>query len=170
MTTIKRVHERSVHDDEQHNPSSPSMAWMPLEGLTHQWATFAETFLGYAALTATAQAFSALSLEAKAVRQYNEACQACASGHTLCARDLYEEIIRDLHQASDRWMHALFELERVATDTCYPLDEQEHIVLRRFFAQTTDQLQRVGVLTQQVHAQCVRCYQQQGLPEYGEEG
>jgi UV DNA damage repair endonuclease len=169
MTTIKRADERLVHDNDHQVPFSPSMAWMPLEGVAHQWAKFAGTFLSAPAFTATAEVFSALSLETEALQQYNEACQGHSHRHILSARDLCEQVVRDLHKASDHWMHVLFELERLASDTWHPLDTEEHAALRRFFCEATKHLQRVGVLTQQMQAACVLEYQQHGILGHEEE-
>src|SRR5713226_10745919 len=110
MTTIKRAGERSVHDD-HHDQVSASMAWMPLEGAAQLWATFAGTFLTYPAFTVTSEVFSALSLEAGALRQYNHACHSRLNGDDLHARAACEQVIHDLQDASSLWMSALYWLE-----------------------------------------------------------
>ena len=164
MTTIKSADERSVHD-----PFSASVAWMPLEGTAQLWATFAGTFLTYPAFTTTSAVFSALSLEAGALQHYEHACHSCLNGNDLHARAACEQVVHDLQEASSQWMSALYWLERLARDKRHPLDEQECASLRGLFSEATKQLQRIGVLTQQVQAACVLGYQQHGMLEHEEE-
>src|SRR5229473_7087676 len=135
--------------------SSSSCSWMPLEGAAQLWATFAGTFLTYPAFTVTSAVFSALSLETRALRQYEHACYSCLNGDDLHARAACEEALHELQDASLQWMSALYWLERLSSDKQYPLDMENQAALRRFFAEATEQLQRVGVLTQQVQAACV---------------
>src|SRR5712692_146813 len=163
MTTIKSAHQRSVHDNDHHDPFSASMAWMPLEGTAQLWATFAGTFLSYPAFTVTSAVFSALSLEAGALQQYNHACLSRSNGYDLHTRAAGEQAMHDLQDASSQWMNALSWLERLASDQRYPLGEDEHASLGSLFTQATKQLQRVGVLTQQMQEACVLDYQQHGL-------
>ncbi len=168
MTTIKSADQRSVHDDNHHDPFSASMAWMPLEGVAQLWATFAGTFLNYPAFTVTSAVFSALSLEAGALRQYNQTCRSHSNGHDLHARAAGEQAVHDLQDASSQWMNALSWLERLASDQRYPLGEDELVSLGSLFTQAIRQLQRVGVLTQQMQEACVLQYQEHGL--FGYEG
>src|SRR5712692_3741460 len=143
--------------------SSLPCSWMPLEGVAQLWATFAGTFLSYPAFTVTSVVFSALSLEAGALRQYNQACPSHSNGHDLHARAAGEQVVHDLQDASSQWMNALSWLERLASDQRYPLGEDERASLGSLFTQATKQLQRVGMLTQQVQEACVLDYQQHGL-------
>jgi len=168
MTTIKSADQRSVHDDD-HDPFSASMAWMPLEGVAQLWATFAGTFLSYPAFTVTSAVFYALSSEAGAVRQYNQTCHSHSHGDALSARAACSQAVGNLQDASLQWISALSWLQRVASDKRYPLGEDEHASLRGLFSEATKQLQRVGVLTQQIQEACVLQYQQDGLLEYEEE-
>ncbi len=103
------------------HPAQPSalpasMAWIPLEGLAQTWATFAGSFLTPAAFMATSMAFSALSLEADALREYRETCRCRYNGDILMARTACEHVIQDLQEGSSQWMRALFWLERLAAD------------------------------------------------------
>jgi len=175
--TIRTVHEASSgyhYNDDQFPPGSQqdqptSMAWMPLEGVAQLWATFAGTFLSYPAFTTTSVVFSALSLEAGALRQYNHACHSRSNGRDLHDRAACEQVVQDLQDASSQWVSALYWLERLASDKRYPLDEGEHAALRRLFSEATKQLQREGVLTQQVQEACVLGYQQHGMLGHEEE-
>src|SRR5216684_2614147 len=152
-------------------PSSSSpCSWVPLEGTAQLWATFAGTFLTYPAFTVTSAVFSALSLEAGALQQYNHACHSRLNGDDLHARAAYEQAVHDLQDASSQWMSALSWLERLASDQRYPLCEDEHASVRSLFSEATRHLQRVGVLTQQVQEACVLFYQQHGMFEHEEEG
>src|SRR5713226_1076021 len=161
--TIRISHTTSFHDDhhDQRLSSSEqepctttvlprSMAWMPLEGVAQLWATFAGTFLTYPAFTAASVVFSALSLEAGALRQYEHACHSRLKGDDLHARAACEQAVHDLQDASSQWMSALSWLGRLASDKRYPLGEDERASLRSLFSEATKHLQRVGVLTQQV--------------------
>jgi len=143
---------------------------VPLEGTAQLWATFAGTFLTYPAFTVTSAVFSALSLEAGALQQYNHACHSRLNGDDLHARTACEQTMHDLQEASSQWMSALYWLERLASDKRYPLDEEERASLRSLFSQATKHLQRVGVLTQQVQEACVLGYQQHGMLKHEEEG
>ncbi len=151
------------------SPSSPC-CWMPLEGVAQLWATFAGTFLSYPAFTTTSAVFSALSLEAGALRQYNQACHSRLNGDDLHARAACEQAVHDLQDASSQWMSALSWLERLASDQRYPLCEDEHASVRGLFSEATKHLQRLGVLTQQVQEACVLGYQQHGMLRHQEEG
>src|SRR5712692_1953822 len=148
-------------------PSSPC-SWMPLEGVAQLWATFAGTFLSYLAFTATSAVFSALSLEAGALRQYNQACHSRLNGDDLHTRAACEQVVHDLQDASSQWMSVFYWLERLASDKRYPLCEDEHASLRSLFSEATKHLQRVGVLTQQMQEACVLEYQEHGM--FGYEG
>ncbi len=150
--------------------SSSSCSWMPLEGAAQLWATFAGTFLTYPAFTVTSAVFSALSLETRALRQYEHACYSCLNGDDLHARAACEQAVHDLQDASSQWMSTLSWLERLASDKRYPLGEDERASLRSLFSEATRHLQRVGVLTQQVQEACVVCYQEHGMIEHEEEG
>src|SRR5712692_215857 len=94
------------------SPSLPC-SWMPLEGVAQSWATFAGTFLNYPAFTVTSVVFSALSLEAGALRHYNHACHSRLNGNDLHARAACEQAVYDLQDASLQWISALYWLERV---------------------------------------------------------
>jgi len=178
--TIRTSHATSLHADQdqvlsnseqkQSTPLPTSMAWIPLEGAAQQWATFAGTFLSYPSFTAASAIFSALSLEARALRQYEYACHSRFTGDELHARAACEQTVHDLQDASSQWMSALYWLERLAGNRSHPLNEEERASLRNFFAEATEHLQRVGLLTQQVQEACVLCYQQQGMLEHEEEG
>jgi len=143
---------------------------MPLEGVAQLWAIFAGTLLSYPAFTVTSVVFSALSLEAGALRQYNHACHSRLNGNDLHARASCEQVVHDLQDASSQWMSALYWLERLASYKRYPLGEDEHASLRSLFSEATRHLQRVGVLTQQVQEACVLEYQQYGMLGHEEEG
>ncbi|SRR5712692_1058183 len=176
--TIRTVHEAPsgyhYHDDQflsgsqQDQPAS--MAWMPLEGVSQLWATFAGTFPSYPAFTVTSVVFSALSLEAGALRHYNHTCHSRSNGDDRHARAACEQTVHDLQEASSQWMSVLYWLERLTSDKRYPLCEDERASLRSLFSEATKQLQRLGVLTQQVQAACVLYYQQHGMMEHEEEG
>src|SRR5713226_664538 len=97
--------------------SSSSCSWMPLEGAAQLWATFAGTFLTYPAFTVTSAVFSALSLETRALRQYEHACYSCLNGDDLHARAACEQAVHDLQDASSQWMSTLSWLERLASDS-----------------------------------------------------
>ena len=165
--TIRTSHAPLFHDD-PHDQVSASMAWMPLEGVAQHWATFAGTFLSYPAFTVTSAVFSALSLEAGAVRQYNHACHSRLNGDDLHARAACEQVVHDLQDASSQWMSVFYWLERLASDKRYPLGEDGHASLRSLFSEATKHLQRVVILTQQMQEACVLDYQQHGL--LGHEG
>ena len=150
--------------------SSAPCLWMPLEGVAQLWAIFAGTLLSYPAFTVTSVVFSALSLEAGALRQYNHACHSRLNGNDLHARASCEQVVHDLQDASSQWMSALYWLERLASYKRYPLGEDEHASLRSLFSEATRHLQRVGVLTQQVQEACVLEYQQYGMLGHEEEG
>jgi hypothetical protein len=145
------------------SPSSSPCLWMPLEGVAQLWATFAGTFLSYPAFTVTSVVFSALSLEAGALRQYDHACHSRLNGDDLHARAACEQTVYDLQDASSQWISALYWLEQLASDKQYPLCEDEHASLRSLFSEATKQIQRVGVLTQQIQEACVLGYQQHGM-------
>jgi hypothetical protein len=124
---------------------------MPLEGLAQQWASFAGTFFTYPAFTATAAVFSALALETHALQQYEYACSRCFTGEDATARTAGEQAVHALQDASTEWMRVLYWLERLASNQPYDHEEEDHATLRQFFTEAIMQLQRVGVLTQQVH-------------------
>jgi hypothetical protein len=143
---------------------SLSIAWMPLEGVAQQWASFAGAFLTYPAFTATAAVFSALALEAEALQQYDHASVRHVTGEVRLWRAAADEqALHALQDASSQWLCALSWLERLANDTHHPLADKEHSTLRSFFAEATTHLQRLGVLTQQVQAACVLNYQRCGI-------
>jgi hypothetical protein len=169
MPDLQQVGLSSHNDDgqpaptEKHHASLPtSMAWMPLEGLAQTWATFAGTFLTPAAFMATSMVFSALSLEADALRQYSETCHCRCNGDILAARATCEHVIQALQEGSSQWIRALFWLERLAGDQ-QQHGEQEQARMRALFAETTEQLQRLHLLTFQVQEVGVLLYQRAGL-------
>jgi hypothetical protein len=163
MTTLD---QSSIHS--QPHPTS-NTAWMPLDGVAQQWASFAATVLTRHGFTVTSTAFSALALEASAVQHCTEAERAQARGQSAFARDYCEQAVCDLHKASSQWMQVLYHLQRVVVDKRDPLDEEAYAALPQFFAQATEHLERLGVLTQQVQARGVRCYRQHGLLGYGKQ-
>ena len=140
-----------------------SMAWMPLEGLAQTWATFAGTFLTPTAFMATAMVFSALSLEASALGQYSETCRCRCNGDILAARAACEHVIQDLQEVSSQWTRALFWLERLASDEQQQHGEEEQAGLHALFAEATQQLQRLNLLTFQVQEVGVLLSQRAGL-------
>src|SRR5712692_6916574 len=97
------------------SPSSPC-SWMPLEGVAQLWATFAGTFLSYPGFTVTSAVFSALSLEAGALHQYEYACHSPLNGDGLHTRAACEQVVHDLQDASSQWISALYWLQRLASD------------------------------------------------------
>ena len=150
-------------------PSPSSLcSWMPLEGVAQLWATFAGTFLSYPAFTVTSVVFSALSLEAGALRQYDHACHSRSNGDDRHARAACEQIVYDLQDASSQWMSALYWLEQLTSDKRYLLCEDERASVRSLFSEATKHLQRVGVLTQQMQEACVLGYQQHGMLRHKE--
>ncbi len=169
MSDLQQVGLSSQNDDgqppptEKHHSSLPtSMAWMPLEGLAQTWATFAGTFLTPAAFMATSMVFSAFSLEADALRQYSETCRNRCNGDILSARAACEHVVQDLQEGSSQWTRALFWLERLAADE-QQHGEQEQARIRVLFAEASEQLQRLSLLTFQVQEVGVLLYQRAGL-------
>ncbi len=143
------------------NESGTRMNWIPLEAVVEQWATFGGTCFSYPALMATSAVFSAFSFETSALRQYNEACSAESHGAEIMVRALLEQVIDDLQQASSRWISTLYWLERFASGehhTTLTLD-----TIRTHFSQTTEHLERLGLLQQQVYQACALFYQQHGM-------
>lgn len=176
---ITTSHPPSGHD-EQHqarssNPEHPpaplslSTAWMPLEGVAQQWASFAGTFLTSAAFTATSAVFTALALETEALQHADHAGFRHFNGDDRLGRAADEQAIHALQDASAQWLCALSWLERLVDDQRHPLDDEHYAVLRSFFEEATTQLQRLGVLTQQVQAACVLSYQRCGMLSQHEE-
>ena len=148
---------------EKHPTTLPtSMAWMPLEGLAQTWATFAGSFLTPTAFMTTSMVFSALSLEADALRQYSETCRNRCNGEILAARTACEHVVQDLQEGSSQWTRALFWLERLAADE-QQHGEQEQARIRVLFSEASEQLQRLHLLTFQVHEVEVLLYQRAGL-------
>jgi hypothetical protein len=176
--TISPSHFSSFRDDpnqviskNEQRPApwaSHSTAWMPLEGLAQQWASFAATFFTYPAFTATAAVFSALALETHALQQYEHACFRRLTGEESRARAAGEQAVHALHDACAQWMYVLDWLQRLVSTQPFESEEEDHAMLRQFFTEATAQLQRVGVLTHQVQTACVLSYQQQGLPCHSE--
>ncbi len=147
----------------EHCSSLPtSMAWMPLEGVAQTWATFAGTFLTPAAFMATSIAFSALCLEADALREYSETCRCRCNREILSARASCEHVIQDLQEGSSQWTRALFWLERLAGDG-QQYSQEEQAAITALFSEATEQVRRLGLLTFQVQEAGVLLYQQIGL-------
>ncbi len=149
------------NQQEQENEPSHSMAWMPLEGIVEQWATFGGTYLTYHAFMATSSVFSAFSCEASALRHYDEVCKARFNGAEITARAAFEQVVEDLQQASSRWISTAYWLERLAGSGQHTASALAS--LRTFFSQATEQLERLGLLTQQVHQAYALFYQQHGM-------
>ena len=169
MPDLQQVGLSSHNDDgqpaptEKHHASLPtSMAWMPLEGLAQTWATFAGTFLAPAAFMATSMVFSALCLEADALRQYSETCRNRCNGDILAARAACEHVVQDLQEGSSQWTRALFWLERLAADE-QQHGEEKQARIRVLFSEASEQLQRLYLLTFQVQEVGVLLYQRAGL-------
>ena len=150
--------EKNERTEEAEMTSEPS--WMPLEGIVEQWGVFGGTYVTYPAFMATSQVFAAFSFEANALSQYNEACRARRNGAEITARAAFEQVVEDLQNATSRWMSVLYWLERLVGSIHTPF-ERGHI--RTLFAQATEQIARLGVLSQQVHQACVQFYQQHGM-------
>jgi len=74
-----------------------------------------------------------------------------------------EQALHALQDASSQWLCVLYWLERLASDTRHPLDDEHHAVLRSFFEEATVHLQRLGVLTQQEQDVCMLGYQRCGM-------
>lgn len=164
--TVERGTSMTLYQEDSQQPgteneSDTRMNWIPLNALVEQWATFGGTSVSYPALMATSTVFSAFSLETSALRLYNEACSAKSRSAEITVRALLEQVIDDLQQASSRWMSTLYWLERFASgehhDTL-PLD-----TIRTLFFQTTEQLERLGLLQRQVYRACAQFYQQHGM-------
>ncbi len=149
------------HHHEQENELSRGMAWTPLEGIVEQWATFGGTFLTYPALMTTSTVFSAFSFEASARQHYSEACKAQVNGAEITARAAFEQLIEDIQQASSRWISTLYWLERFASGSQHT--ERTLTLIRTLFSQATEQIERLGLLTRQVHQASVVFYQQHGM-------
>lgn len=158
-------HQRPLESGPQPPPAllSFSTAWMPLEGIAQQWASFAGTFLTYPAFTATAAIFSALALEAEALQQFDHAGFCHFNGDGRLGRAADERAIHALQDASSQWLCALFWLQRLADDRQHPFADEDQTTLPSFFAEATTHLHRLGVLTQQVQAACVLNYQRCGM-------
>lgn len=159
------LNQKPPESGPEHSPAllSFSTAWMPLEGVAQQWASFAATFLTYPAFTATAAVFSALALEAEALQQSDHAGFRHFNGDVRLGRAADEQAIHALQDASSQWLCALSWLQRLADDRWHPLADEDRATLRSFFAEATTHLHRLGVLTQQVQAACVLNYQQCGM-------
>jgi len=149
------------HHHEQENELSRGMAWMPLEDIVEQWATFGGTYLTYTALMTTSTVFSAFSFEASALQHYKEACKAQVNGAEITARAAFEQLIEDIQQTSSRWISAMYWLERFASGSQHT--ETTLTLIRTLFSQATEQLERLGLLTRQVHQASVVFYQQHGM-------
>ncbi len=63
--TLSQEDSHENNRQEQENELSRAMAWMPLEDIAEQWASFGGAFLTYPALMTTSTVFSALSFESK---------------------------------------------------------------------------------------------------------
>lgn len=144
-------------------PSASSCAWMPLEGLAQQWASFAATFFTYPAFTATAAVFSALALETYALQQYEHAGFRRLTGEESRAHATGEQAVHALQEAAAEWMGVLYWLQRLASHQPYDCEEEDSAPLRQFLTEATAQLQRVEVLSQQVQTACVLSCQPHGL-------
>ena len=154
------IHQEDSHMNKNHELSQ-GMAWMPLEDAVEQWASFGGTRLTYTALMTTSTVFSAFSFEASALQHYNEACKAQLNGAEITARAAFEQTIEDLQLASSRWISTMYWLERYASGS-----QRTEVTLTRvhtLFSQATEQLERLGLLTRQVHQACVLFYQQHGM-------
>ncbi len=146
---------------EQGNELFHGMAWMPLEDIVEQWATFGGAFLTYPALMTTSTVFSALSFETSAFQHYHETCKAQLNGAEITARAAFEQVIEDLQQASSRWISTMYWLERFASGGQHT--EKTLTSIRTLFSQATEQLERLGLLTRQAHQLCALFYQQHGM-------
>ena len=109
----------------------------------------------------TSTVFSAFSFEASALQHYNEACKAQWNGAEITARAAFEQMIEDIQQASMRWISTMYWLERFASGSQH--SEVTLAEIRTHFSQATEQIERLGLLIQQIHSASVFFYQQHGM-------
>ncbi len=159
--TLSQEDSHENNRQEQENELSRAMAWMPLEDIAEQWASFGGAFLTYPALMTTSTVFSALSFEASALLHYHETCKAQLNGAEITARAAFEQVIEDLQQASSRWISTMYWLERFASGGQHT--EVTLTCIRTLFSQATEQLERLGLLIRQTHQSCALFYQQHGM-------
>ncbi len=107
--------------------------------------------------------FSALCLEADALREYSETCRCRCNGEILSARASCEHVIQDLQEGSSQWTRALFWLERLAGDGQQQYSQEEQAAITALFSEATEQVRRLSLLTFQVQEAGVLLYQQIGL-------
>jgi hypothetical protein len=136
-----------------------STAWMPLDALVQEWATFGAQATDAPALTATGMAFLALSWETSALHHRTRAYQHQQRGLRRSAvRDL-GQAMQDLTHATKHWSQVVLWLERLANDERSPAEDLEPV--RELMRQVLSQQQRVWTLMQQV---------QEDLLAYGQHG
>ena len=130
------------------NPFPVSTAWMPLDALIREWATFGARATSAPSLTATGMAFLALSWETSALHHRTWAHQDQQRGRSRSAmRDLGQSM-QDLGHATRHWSQAALWLECLANDERQPVEDLEPV--RILLRQVLSQQQRVWTLMQEV--------------------
>lgn len=144
-----------------------SSAWMPLDGLIHQWGAFGSEQASTApALHAVSMAFCALARETTALTYYTAAWRTAEEGDLT---DL-EHAVEELLSARQYWTNTMLSLELLL------LDPREELTcegsLRTLLVEVMEQRSRVALLihqTQQEQPAAYRCaeHDQQGGGETG---
>lgn len=125
------------------NPT-PSVEWMPLDGLIQSWAVFAHGTTHACALSALSSAFAALEQESVARRRYGTlsddrwpASVSDALGHALTS----------LAQAATSWLTALDELDAYRRAGPPAEDDPDEQAVCALFAASYQHLLSVALLS-----------------------
>ena len=159
--TVHQEDQHAVNRHEQEDELSRGMAWIPLEGIIEQWANFGKAYCTYPALMVTSTDFAAFSFETSALQHYHEACKAQWNGAEITARAAFEQMIEDIQLTSTRWISTMYWLERFASGSQH--SEATLAEVRILFSQATEQIERLGLLIQQIHSASVLFYQHHGM-------
>ena len=134
-----------------HPPTAPialSTAWIPLDALVQEWATFGTQATDAPTLTATGMAFLALSWEMSALHHRTWAYQDQQRGLRRSAVRWLGQTMQDLTHATKHWSQVVLWLERLALDEHQQVEDLDAI--RSLMQRTLEQQQRVWTLMQQV--------------------
>jgi hypothetical protein len=144
-------------------PTYPSTGWIPLEGLTEQWAAFGGKSIAAPDFQATSHVFSALAAETNAYHLYLEARQPALGFYDLTS---LEQALDELLQARQGWSEAMHALQLRLCEVA--LGETQQAALRAQIIQVMQQRLRLSVLLVEVEEEALSLWRAGQTTQPGE--
>lgn len=141
---------RTIPLEEDRPPTSTELStyWLPLEGVTQQWAAFGAQANCALTLKATAHAFFALSQERRALRHVDLATEQQRRLFAEHAGYWYGQAEHALFEATHHWSRAAYELDALSASDFHSQDGLDGV--RALSRAARAQQERLWKLTDEV--------------------